>query len=49
MLQIIISILLIIISYYVGLYRGMMKAKNIAKKHYRQFGIYLPEDFKSEL
>jgi hypothetical protein len=26
------------------LYRGMMKAKEIAKKTYRQFGIVLPED-----
>jgi len=44
MLHIIITILFISISYYIGLYRGMIKAKKIAKKVYREFGIVLPQN-----
>lgn len=33
-----------VISYYIGLYIGMMKAKKIAKKVYREFGVFLPDE-----
>jgi hypothetical protein len=44
MTQVLIALLIAIVFYYVGLYRGMIKAKEICKKTYRQFGIVLPEE-----
>ena len=32
--------------YYIGLYVGMKKATKIAKKLYREFGIFLPGELK---
>ena len=40
---------LCVIAYYIGLYRGMKKGTNIAKKVYREFGIFLPENLKDKL
>jgi hypothetical protein len=43
MAQILIALAIAIVFYYIGLYRGMIKAKEICKKTYREFGIILPE------
>jgi hypothetical protein len=37
------------ISYYIGLYRGMKKGTKIAKKVYREFGFFLPDNLKDKI
>jgi uncharacterized membrane protein required for colicin V production len=38
-----------VISFYIGLYRGMKKGTKIAKKVYREFGFFLPDNLKDKL
>lgn len=48
MIYALITGILCTISYYIGIYRGMMKAKEIAKKLYREFGVFLPEEINNK-
>lgn len=49
MINALITGLLCMITFYIGLYRGMKKGANIAKKVYREFGVILPENLKDTL
>jgi len=38
-----------VISFYIGLYSGMKKGAKIAKKVYREFGFFLPDNLKHKI
>ena len=38
-----------VISFYIGLYRGIKKGANTAKKVYREFGVFLPDNLKDKI
>jgi hypothetical protein len=38
-----------VITFYIGLYRGIKQGANTAKKVYREFGVFLPNNLKDKI
>lgn len=49
MIHALITGLFCVITFYIGLYIGIKKGANTAKKVYREFGFFLPDNLKDKL